>query len=149
MAKKDVDLLIHSLSIERQEAMQQLRKTMLENLPAGFEEGINYGMLSYYVPHHLYPKGYKCDPTLPLPFISIASQKNFIAIYHMGIYADPKLLDWFVKKYTEASIGKLDMGKSCIRFKKIENIPYALIGELASKINVDEWIKCYEKNYIK
>ena len=149
MQKSTVDALIDSLSIERKSAMQQLRTIIQKNLPKGFEEGINYGMISYFVPHSLYAKGYKCDPALPLPFISIASQKNFIALYHMGIYAEPLLLDWFLKRYSELALGKPDMGKSCIRFKKIDKIPYELIAELVSKMSVDEWIKCYEKNYLK
>jgi hypothetical protein len=129
--------------------MQQLRKVIVKNLPKGFEEGINYGMISYFVPHSIYPKGYKCDPSLPLPFVSIASQKNFIALYHMGIYANPALLDWFVKEYALTVQGKIDMGKSCIRFKKIEKIPFDLIGQLMSKMTADEWIKCYENNFLK
>ena len=105
---------------------------------------MSYGMIGYVVPHELYTKGYHCDPTLPLSFMSIASQKNFIAIYHMGIYADPKLLAWFTKAYAEQVTTKLDMGKSCIRFKKPEQIPFQLIGELAEKMTVEAWIKLYE-----
>ena len=149
MKNKEVETLLLSLNEERREAMQSLRKVILKNIPKGFEEGINYGMISYFVPHSIYAKGYKCDPALPLPFLSISSQKNFIAIYHMGIYANPSLLDWFVKEYAESVPGKIDMGKSCIRFKKIDMIPYNLIGKLVAKMTVDEWIKCYENNFLK
>ena len=103
-------------------------------------------MLGYSVPHKIYPPGYHCDPKLPLPFVGMASQKNFIAFYHMGIYAMPDLLKWFVAEYPKHSTAKLDMGKSCIRFKKPEHIPYKLIGELMKKVSVEKWIEVYEKN---
>jgi len=120
------------------------RNTVLKNLPMGFKEVMNYGMLGYVVPHELYPDGYHCDPKQPLPFANIASQKNFIAFYHMGLYMNPKLLKWFTEEYAKQSTAKLDMGKSCIRFKKAEHIPYKLIGDLVKKISVDDWIKTYE-----
>jgi hypothetical protein len=101
-------------------------------------------MLCYSVPHSRYPAGYHCNPEQPLPFISVASQKNFIALYHMGIYADPELLAWFTAEYPKHSKTKLDMGKSCIRFKKPEAIPFALIAELAGKMTPDQWIERYE-----
>ena len=107
---------------------------------------MGYGNMGYCVPHSKYPAGYHCDPKIPLPFLGIASQKNFIAIYHMGIYADPKLLKWFTDEYAKAGVGKLDMGKSCVRFKNLDKIPYKLIGELAAKMTPDEWIAMYEKN---
>ena len=129
--------------------MLQLQKIIKKNLPKGFSEEMNYGMLGYVVPHKLYPAGYHCDPKLPLPFLAIASQKNFIAIYHMGIYADPKLHDWFTNAYAELNIGKLDMGKSCIRFKNPAKIPFDLIGELVSKMSPQQWIAMYESNYKK
>jgi uncharacterized protein YdhG (YjbR/CyaY superfamily) len=135
-----------SLPADRKEAMQKLRTVIKKNIPKGFKEGMGYGMLGYSVPHSLYPKGYHCNPELPLPFMGFASQKNFIAVYHMGIYANKKLLDWFVGEYAKQFTAKLDMGKSCIRFKKPENIPYKLIGELAGKITVADWIEMYEKN---
>jgi len=106
-------------------------------------------MLGWSVPHKLYPAGYHCKPEDPLPFLSIASQKNFIAVYHMGIYANPKLLKWFVSEFPKHSKSKLDMGKSCIRFKKMEDIPFKLIGELASKMTVKEWIDMYESAFNK
>jgi hypothetical protein len=124
--------------------MHKLRSTILENLPEGFEEVMSYGMIGYVVPHEIYPPGYHCDNKLPLPFINIASQKHFIALYHMGIYADPELLDWFTTAYAKLITTKVDMGKSCIRFKKSELIPFDLIGELCEKITVKEWINTYE-----
>jgi len=134
---------------ERREAINKLRDTMVKNLPKGFKEIIGYGMLGYAVPHDIYPAGYHCKPTDPLPFAGFASQKNFIALYHMGIYAMPELLKWFVTEYPKHSTKKLDMGKSCIRFKKPEDIPFKLIGELMNKITVKEWIDVYEKTMKK
>lgn len=139
-----VDSYIENLPVERKAAMLELRNTILKNIPKGFTEEMSYGMLGYVVPHALYPAGYHCDPKLPLPFINIASQKNFIAIYHMGIYADKKLLEWFTDEYSKHCKTKLDMGKSCIRFKKIEQIPFNLIGELAARITPKQWISIYE-----
>ena len=137
---------IKELPADRKAAMVKLRETILKNIPKGFKEGMGYGMLGYVVPHELYPAGYHCDPKLPLPFAGIASQKNFIALYHMGIYGSPALLKWFVAEYPKHSAAKLDMGKSCIRFKKPEQIPYKLIAELMKMVTVKEWIKCYEDN---
>ena len=134
------------LPADRLEAMERLRKAIVDNLPTGFSEGIGYGMIGYAVPHSIYPAGYHCDPKLPLPFMSIASQKNFIAVYHMGVYAIPELYDWFVAEYPKHVKTKLDMGKSCIRFKKPDQIPFELIGELTRKISVDEWIEWYERS---
>lgn len=135
---------INALPSERKEAIAKLRNTILKNLPKGFSETMGYGMIGYVVPHTLYPAGYHCDPKLPLPFMSIASQKNFVAVYHMGIYANKALFDWFVNEYPNHSKRKLDMGKSCIRFKKIEEIPYDLIGTLAGKMTSQQWIDIYE-----
>jgi uncharacterized protein YdhG (YjbR/CyaY superfamily) len=129
---------------ERKPAIRKLWDTIRENIPEGFAEELNYGMPGYVVPHSIYPDGYHCDPKLPLPFLNVASQKNFIAFYHMGVYAIPSLMDWFTENYSKYSDLNLDMGKSCIRFKKIDQIPYDLIGELVSKISVDDWIKFYE-----
>ncbi|MBD1398064.1 DUF1801 domain-containing protein [Pontibacter sp. JH31] len=138
------ELYLAELPEERQHIMTALRDVIRENLPAGFEEVMSYGMLGYAVPHTLYPAGYHCDPKQPLPFMSIASQKRHIAVYHMGMYADEKLLDWFKEEYSKHSNTKLDMGKSCIRFKKPEQVPLALIGELASKMTPQEWVQVYE-----
>ncbi len=135
---------ISKLPEDRQEAMKKLRKTIKKHLPKGFKEQMSYGMIGYVVPHSKYPDGYHCDPKLPLPFLNIASQKNFIALYHSGIYAHPPLHDWFVKEYPNHCKRKLDMGKSCVRFKKIEEIPYDLIGELVTKMEMKDWIAIYE-----
>ncbi len=143
---KSVKEYLKKVPKERSEYFNKLRKTILTNLPEGFVEEINYGMIGYVVPHDIYPGGYHCDPKLPLPFANIASQKNFISFYHMGIYANPELLKWFVKEYSKQSDTKLDMGKSCVRFKKMDKIPYDLIGKLMSKMSVNDWIKLYEKN---
>ena len=144
---KSVKEYLEELPADRVEPVKKLRNAVLKNLPEGYKEEMSYGMIGYVVPHSLYPDGYHCDPKLPLPFACIASQKNFIAFYHMGIYANPKLLEWFVKEYPKHSKQKLDMGKSCIRFKKFDQIPFDLIGELISKIKVKDWIKIYETNY--
>lgn len=135
---------IEQLPADRQQVMAKLRQTILSNLPSGFVETMSYGMIGYVVPHALYPRGYHCDPKLPLPFMNIASQKNFVALYHMGLYADKELMEWFTTAYPEHSKTKLDMGKSCIRFKKVEEIPYELIAELAAKMTVAQWIGLYE-----
>lgn len=144
-----VDDYLKELPDERREAIKKLRKVILNNLPKGFNEEMSYGMIGYVVPHSLYPNGYHCNPKLPLPFLNIASQKNFIVIYHMGMSADKKLLEWFTKEFAKHSGEKLDMGKSCLRFKKPDTIPYTLIGELAGKMTVTDWINIYEKNFVK
>lgn len=135
---------ISELPEERKEVISKLRDVILKNIPKGFEEQMNYGMLGYVVPHSIYPDGYHCDTKLPLPFMNLASQKNFVAVYHMGIYSDPKLLEWFTTEYPKHCKYKLDMGKSCMRFKRMNDIPYELIGELASKMTTDNWIEFYE-----
>ena len=140
---------IEGLPEDRQVVIKKLQALIKKNIPKGFEEQLSYGMIGYVVPHKIYPKGYHCDPKLPLPFLAIASQKNFIAIYHMGIYAKPDLLEWFVSEYPKHCKSKLDMGKSCIRFKKMEDIPYNLLEELMKKMTVADWISIYEKNYKK
>ena len=137
---------ISQLTKDRKEPISKLRNIINQNIDRGFSEEINYGMIGWVVPHSLYPEGYHCDPKLPLPFMSIASQKHFIAVYHMGVYASPKLLEWFISEYPKHCSTKLDMGKSCIRFKNIENIPYILIGELVTKISANDWIMLYESN---
>ena len=144
-----VDEYIRQIPDSQREAIILLQKTILENLPEGFVEEMNYRMIGYVVPHSIYPKGYHCDPKLPLPFLSIAAQKNFIAVYHMGMYANPELLNWFTGEFPKYSKQKLDMGKSCIRFKNVAHIPYELIGELAKKVEVVDWISLYESNFVK
>lgn len=143
-----LDEYFESIPPERKEAVKKIYETLKMNLPNGFEEQISYGHTGFVVPHSMYPNGYHCDPTSPLPFIGLASQKNFIALYHMGIYSDEKLLNWFIEEYPKHAKRKLDMGKSCIRFKKTDDIPYDLIGKLASKITLDQWIATYEKNLL-
>lgn len=141
------DQYVKELPADRKEAISALRETILKNLPKGFSEEMNYGYIGYVVPHSKYPAGYHCDPALPLPFMAIASQKNFIAFYHMGIYAQPELLKWFTTEYPKHNKAKLDMGKSCVRFKKPEHIPHKLIGELVKKMKVKDWIELYETTY--
>jgi uncharacterized protein YdhG (YjbR/CyaY superfamily) len=138
------DQYIAELPDDRRAVMIELRKVITDNLPKGFKETMNYGMIGYVVPFELYPDGYHCDPSLPLPFLAIASQKNHIAVYHMGIYSDPKLLKWFQKAYSERVSTKLDMGKSCIRFKNPSKIPMELIGQLVQRMTPKDWIERYE-----
>ena len=140
---------INELPEERKEVISKLREVINKNLPKGFEEGMGYGMLSYHIPHSIYPDGYHCTPELPLPFMNLASQKNFVAVYHMGMYAKKEILNWFTSEYPKHCKRKLDMGKSCIRLKQMDEIPYKLIGELASKMSAEEWIKIYENNIKK
>ena len=135
---------VNNVPEDRKAPMAKLRQTILDNLPEGFEETMSYGMIGYVVPHSIYPNGYHTDPKLPLPFINIASQKNFIALYHSGIYADPELLEWFTTEFPKHSRRKLDMGKSCIRFKNVAHIPYNLIAELVRKMSCAQWIARYE-----
>ena len=143
------DQYINELPDDRKQTMQQLREVILQNIPEGFQEQMGYGMLGYAVPHSIYPAGYHCNPKDPLPFFGLASQKNSINIYHMGIYARQDLYDWFVAEYPKYSKAKLDIGKSCIRFKKPEHIPFELIGELLQKMSVNDWIALYEKGIKK
>ncbi len=144
-----VEQILTNLPEDRIEAFNKLHNTILKNMPKGFEAAISYGGLGYVVPHSIYPAGYHCKPIEPLPFAGLASQKNSINFYHMGIYSDPKLLEWFVAEYPKHSKQKLDMGKSCIRFKKFDQIPYDLIAQLMKKMSVKDWIGIYEKNLKK
>ncbi len=138
---------INQLPEERQDSFNKLRNTIIKHLPLGFEERMSYGMIGYVVPKSLYPAGYHCDPKLPLPFVNIASQKNFIALYHMGIYTDPELLQWFQSEYAQQCKYKLDMGKSCVRFKRMDDIPFDLIAELMGKMTPEDWINRYESAF--
>ncbi|SFJ13906.1 protein of unknown function (DU1801) [Kaistella treverensis] len=140
---------ISNVPEERQNSFRKLYETVSKNLPKGFQESLSYGMIGWSVPLETYPSGYHCTPNTPLPFINLASQKNFVALYHMGIYADPALLNWFVAEFPKYSKRKLDMGKSCIRFKKTDEIPFILIAELSRKMSPKEWISLYEKLYKK
>ena len=140
-----VEQYMDELPDERRAPMKKLRSIIKRNLPAGFKEVMCYGMIGWVVPHEKYPEGYHCNPNQPLPFINLASQKNYIAVYHMGLYANPDLLKWFQEAHTKTGSRKLDMGKSCLRYKQASDIPYDLIGELVSKVTPDEWINWYEK----
>jgi len=146
---KSVEQYLNELPEDRKDPIQKLRQQILDNLPEGIEEQISYGMLGYVVPHSLYPDGYHCTPELPLPFMNLASQKNFIAVYSMVLYAKKDILDWFIAEYSKRSKYKLDMGKSCIRFKRMHDIPFDLIGELTAKVSTQDWIKIYENQYKK
>jgi uncharacterized protein YdhG (YjbR/CyaY superfamily) len=146
---KTVEQYIDELPDDRKKAIGELRKLIKKNLPKGFAEEMSYGMIGFVVPLSMYPKGYRCNPSLPLPYMNLGSQKNYIAMHHMGVYADKKLLDWFVAEYPKHCKTKLDMGKGCIRFKKMDDIPYKLIGELASKVTPKEWIDICEKTFNK
>jgi hypothetical protein len=147
--KPEIKAYLEQAHTPHQEALHTLRQTILANLPKGFEETMQYKMISYVVPHSMYPAGYHCKPSDALPFISLASQKNFIALHHLGMYAMPELVAWFVAEYPKHSKTKLDMGKGCIRFKNPENIPYTLLAELFQKISLQDWIKCYEEKIRK
>jgi len=140
---------IAQLPEERKAPITELNNLIIKHMPKGLEAGMGYGMLAYYVPKSIYPDGYHCKPFPPLPFINLASQKNFIALYHSGMYAKKELYDWFVSEYPKHSKYKLDMGKSCVRFKKIDAIPYDLIEQLLGKMSVEEWIKIYENVFKK
>ena len=146
---KSVEDYFENIPEERKEPMKKLWKVVTDNIPEKFEAVLSYGMPGYVVPHSVYPAGYHCDTKLPLPFMSIASQKNFVAWYHMGMYSKPELLKWFQDEYPKHVKTKLDMGKSCIRFKKTENIPYELLGELMTKMTADKWIETYENAFKK
>ena len=146
MSANSITEYLENISEDRKSAFDSLRKVILDNLPKGFHEEMSYGMIGYVVPHSIYPAGYHCNTKLPLPFVSIANQKNFIAFYHMGMYADKDLYDWFTSEYSKRCKFKLDMGKSCVRFKKMEDIPFDLIGALMQKMTLESWVKLYENN---
>lgn len=141
--------ILSNIPSERAEHFNQLHDVIVKNLPNGFEAGISYGGLGYVIPHTLYPAGYHCKPIEPLPFAGISSQKNSINFYHMGMYSDPLLYEWFVTEYPKHSKKKLDIGKSCVRFKNPDEIPYKLIGELMRKMSAQEWINLYESKLKK
>ena len=149
MNKDSIKDYTNSLASDRKTTITQLINVIEQNIPKGFEKVMNYGMPSFVIPHSIYPNGYHCDTTLPLPFIGVSNQKSSISLHHMGLYADPELLDWFKSEYLKHSNTKLDMGKSCIRFKKFNEIPYELIGSLSNKMTVNNWIDIYEQNIKK
>ena len=136
---------IDQLPSDRQEIMKRLRAAVLEHLPEGLEEIMLYGIICYVIPHSLYPKGYHVDPKLPLMMLAIASQKNHIALYYVGVYTFPPVHAWFLEAYAQVMGKKPDIGKSCIRFRPTANIPYELLGELCGKVSVSEYIRAYEQ----
>lgn len=141
---KTVEQYIEELAEDRKLAIEKLRTVILKSMPKELQEEISYGMIGYVIPHSVYPKGYHVNRDLPLPFMNLASQKQYIALYHMGLYQDKELLHWFQNEYPKHSKYKLDMGKSCVRFKKLEDIPYNLIKTLLEKLSVKEYIRNYE-----
>ena len=143
---KSIEEYIKSLPDDRIEVVHKLINVIEDNIPFGYVKIMNYNMPSFVIPHSIYPAGYHVTPDLPLPFIGVASQKNHIGFYHMGLYTDSKLLDWFISEFTKYCKSKVDMGKSCIRFKKMDDIPYKLVGELSKKMTIQDWIGIYEKN---
>jgi len=149
MNKDSIKDYTNSLASDRKTTITQLINVIEQNIPKGFEKVMNYGMPSFVIPHSIYPNGYHCDATLPLPFIGVSNRKSSISLYHMGLYANPELLNWFKSEYPKHSNTKLDMGKSCIRFKKFNEIPYELIGILSNKMTVKNWIDIYEQNIKK
>ena len=144
-----VSQYLKEIPADQKPIIEKLRMAIKSKLDKEFEECMNYGMIGYVIPKSVYPEGYHCDPKLPLPFAGLAAQKNSINLYHMGIYLDHGLLDWFKEEYTRQCKFKLDLGKSCIRFKKYSDIPYPLIEDLFSKIDTKNWIKLYEKSLKK
>lgn len=146
---ESIEEYFSSLPDNRKEPVEKLHQEIIRHLPTGFEVGILGGMINYYIPLSAYPNGYHCTPGEPLPFLALASQKAHIALYHMGIYMDKDLNDWFVEKYQEQVPTKLDMGKSCVRMKNPKNIPYELIGQLVSKMSMERYIELYEENHIR
>jgi uncharacterized protein YdhG (YjbR/CyaY superfamily) len=146
---KNIKEYLNNIPEDRKEIFAKLIDTVRKNIPNGFSEELSCEMPSWVVPHSLYPNGYHCSPELPLPFLGIYSRKNFIALYHMGIYSSPELLNWFEEEYPKHCKKKLDMGKSCIRFKKMDDIPFELIGELMRKMTPKEWMEKYESAFVR
>ena len=140
---KTVAQYLSELPEDRREALQAVRAAVLKSLRKGYAEGMQYGMIGYFVPHSVYPPGYHCDPKQPLPFAGLASQKNHMAIYLMCLYSDPKLEAWFREAWAKTG-KKLDMGKSCVRFKKIDDLPLKVIGQVIRRVPVKKFIEQYE-----
>ncbi len=147
-SENTVKEILANVPREMAEPFNKLHNIIVKNLPKGFEAAISYGGLGYVVPHSIYPPGYHCKPSEPLPFAGIASRKNSINFYHMGLYTDPELMKWFVAEYPKHCAQKLEMGKSCVRFKNLDDIPYKLIADLMKKLSAKKWIEMYEKNYV-
>ena len=139
-----IETYLAAIPEARKPSFLRLLKIVKEYLPQGFEICFNYGMIGFIIPLSRYPEGYHVKANTPLPFINLANQKNFIALYHMGLYANKELMNWFVNEFPSHSKRKLDMGKSCIRFKKPEEIPFELIKDLEQKMTCEDWIACYE-----
>ncbi|MEO1535097.1 MAG: DUF1801 domain-containing protein [Planctomycetota bacterium] len=133
---------LKSLPDDRRKALTAVRKVINANLPEGYKEGMQYGMIGWFVPHSIHPAGYHCDPAQPVPFIGLGNQKNHMALYMFCIYTDARLSDWFVKAWTKTGI-KLDMGKSCIRFKSLDGVALDVVGEAVSRVPVDVFLNGY------
>ena len=140
---KTVDEYVKGLPEDRREAISAVRKVILKNLPKGYHECMSYGMIGYVVPHSVYPKGYHCNPKLPLPFVNLGSQKNHMALHLMCIYLDAETNQWFRKAW-EKTGRKLDGGKGCIRFKRLEDVPLEVVGQLIARIPVADYIALTE-----
>ncbi|HYO65007.1 MAG TPA: DUF1801 domain-containing protein [Archangium sp.] len=138
-----VDQYLASLPADRRAAVSAVRKAILANLDKDYEEGIQYGMIGYYVPHKVFPAGYHVDPKQPLPFAALASQKNHMAVYLMGIYGEPRQEKWFREAWAKTG-RKLDMGKSCVRFKKLEDVALDVLGEAIRRAPAKAYIQQYE-----
>jgi hypothetical protein len=145
---KTVEEYIDSVDEKWKDPIKKLRNIIKTNIPKGFEETINYGMIGYVIPKSIYPDGYHSNPKEPVPFINLAAQKNHIAIYHMGLYGKEKLKVWFLKE-NEKENKKVDIGGSCIRYKKEEDIPYKLIEELVKKVDLKTYLKYYVDEHVK
>jgi hypothetical protein len=132
------------LPTDRREAISAVRAVILANLPNGYEECMSYGMIGYVVPHSIYPKGYHCNPKLPLPFMNLGSQKSHMSLHVMCCYGESQLRAWFEKAWKDAG-KKFDMGAACVRFKKLEDVPLEVIGQLVARVPVDAYIGGIEK----
>lgn len=146
---ENIDEYLQQLPEERREVINKLRKIIKENLPEGFEEKIQYDMISYVVPRETYLAGYHVDPSNELGFMAIGSQKNHVAIYSNAVYMFEDVNEWYLNEYSKHLTTKPDMGKSCLRFKNMNKMPYELIAELCQKITVDEFVKKYEETLKK
>ncbi len=147
--QENIEEYLNNLPDDRKTAFENLRNVIIKNLSIGFQEAIAYKMIGHVVPHSIYPKGYHCDTKLPLTYICIANQKNCISVHCLALYFDKRVVDWFVSEYPKHTKNKLDMGKGCVRFKKFNEIPLELMGQLAAKFSVEKYIEIYEKNLIK
>jgi len=138
-----VEQYLASLPEDRRQAIETVRKVILENLD-GYEEGMQYGMIGYYVPHSLYPAGYHCDPSQPLCFAGLASQKNHMSLYLMCLYGATDQLDWFRREWAKSG-KKLDMGKACIRFRRLDDLALEVIGEAVKRVPAKKYIEHCER----